>query len=693
MNKLKSFYQKWYGVLAIIIVSILAYGLLIPWLGFYMDDWTFTWAYKLYGSQGLFTYFSLNRPFWGLTYQLTMPVLKDNILAWHIFGLVCRIITSLSFYWLVCLIWPRQKKFTLYAGLLFAVYPGFLLQTIALCFGHIWLVFTSFLLSNCFTILAIRRPSRRVVYTILAVLLSLYNMLSMEYFLTLEALRWLLLFYLIIEPLPFWKRLGQSVKLWAPYLAALIGVGVYRVFFYKGQTYRYSIELLAVLKQNLGAGILLLGKEFVSAIYQSTLFAWVQPFLTIYGKVDKFIQPYILRLQSAHSLKAVVSAIGYSSIMMFLLVLVALIVVVLLIRLLCKWMGPISKEKESHPVSILVAVLFALLLAGIPFYLTSLPVEAADINSRFTLPFMLGAAMFLAYLLNLLPVRWLRVTLLSLIVAVAILFQLNNAYNYHKMSIENRETMYEIWWRSPSLKPGTLVITNERTSSKFFTPSTMRTELNLIYPHDASTSFGWDFATDFTRLMGKPVPANTDVTLPMFVIDFKGNTNSAVVFQISDDGCARFVDSDSTFFSKEIIDNGIQKISNKQNLVNSPDQPVSLDNKLIGPEPAHGWCYYFEKTDLAIQLKDYASVEKNYKIVTTKGYKTLHGYEWFPYVEGLADAGDWKNALDLSQRVISGNPDNESYQPILCQILTKVQQANGSSSQSKNVLDSLQCSQ
>jgi hypothetical protein len=114
---------------------------------------------------------------------------------------------------------------------------------------------------------------------------------------------------------------------------------------------------------------------------------------------------------------------------------------------------------------------------------------------------------------------------------------------------------------------------------------------------------------------------------------------------------------------------------------------------LIGPEPAHGWCYYFEKTDLAIQLKDYASVEKNYKIVTTKGYKTLHGYEWFPYVEGLADAGDWKNALDLSQRVISGNPDNESYQPILCQILTKVQQANGSSSQSKNVLDSLQCSQ
>jgi hypothetical protein len=540
MGRLKTFLQKWQGLLLIIGVSILAYGLLIPRLGLYMDDWTFIWAYKLYGSQGLFTYFSLNRPFWGLTYQLTMPLLQDNILAWHIFGLVCRIIVSLAFYWLICLMWPKHKRTTLYAGLLFAVYPGFLLQVIALCFGHMWLVLASFLFSCCFTVLAFRNPSRRVLYTVIAVLLSLYNMLSMEYFLTLEPLRWLLFFYLIVEPLPFLKRLGKSFKLWVPYLAALIGVGIYRSFFYKGQTARYSLLLLDTLKQNFGAGLSLLGKEVVSALYQSAVFAWVQPFIFLYNQVLQTVQPYLLRLQNAHSFKAVVSAIGYTSMLKIAIAFVVVISVIYLVRLISRHNTPLSTEKKSLPLS----------------------VEASEINSRFTMPFIFGAALLLAFVLNLIPVSWIKTTLLTLIVAAAILFQLFNANNFRLMSIENKELMYEIWWRAPSLKSGTLVITNERTSSMFFTPSTQRTELNLIYPHNPSTSFGWDFATDFVPLVGKPVPANTDVTIPMFVTDFKGSTNSAVVFQIGDDSCARFVDADSAFFVKDVVDNGLEKISN-----------------------------------------------------------------------------------------------------------------------------------
>ncbi|NMC86416.1 MAG: hypothetical protein GYA58_14145, partial [Anaerolineaceae bacterium] len=198
-------------------ISVLAYGLLLPWLSFYIDDWTFNWVYQTFGSAGLFSYFSTNRPFWGFLYQVTLPIFQDNILAWQIFGLVTRILASLSFYWLVCLLWPKKSGLTLTAALLFAVYPGFLLQPIALCFGHIWIVYSVFLLSNSFTVLAWQNPQRRIIYTVIAVVLSLLNVLSMEYFLPLEMLRYALLFYLQNEPQTFFKRAWYAFKTWLPY--------------------------------------------------------------------------------------------------------------------------------------------------------------------------------------------------------------------------------------------------------------------------------------------------------------------------------------------------------------------------------------------------------------------------------------------------------------------------------------------
>ena len=663
MTKLKLFWQKRQAELLIVLLSLLAYGLMIPWLGFFVDDWTFTWAYQLYGSQGLFTYFSANRPFWGLTYQLTMPLLQDNILAWHIFGLVCRIIVSLSFYWLMKLVWPQKKTLTLSAGLLFAVYPGFLLQPIALCFGHIWLVFTSFILSNCFTVLALRHPSRRSGFTIAAVLLSLYNILSMEYFLPLEILRLLLLFILLAEPQPFFKRLGRAFRQWLPYLAALSIVTVYRAFFYHDQTHTYSLHLLDTFKHSLSAGIVQLWNELAAALYQSAVYAWVQPFTS---------------LASRFNLGRIYLGI--------------LVLAVLLFGGLTYFLIRRRVENEGRRMlSPLVVAVFALLLAGIPFYVTSLPVEASAINSRFTMPFMVGAALLLAFLLELIPVRWLQAGLLSLILAAAVGFNLQNSNDFRLVSVKNNELMYEIAWRAPDLKPGTLLVTSEQSQSVYFTYATLRSELNLIYPHNPASSFGWVYSRDLASMIPTPVAPGTAITIPAFVVNYTGSSSNAAVFQLSDYGCARFVDSNSTFVNKEISDYSLQKISQADNLLGNNGQTVILDKKLIGPEPAHGWCYYFEKSDLALQEKDYAAIQQNYQTVTKKSLKPYYGYEWFPFIKGLAGAGDWSTALSLAQQVIAANPTNDSYQPFICQALTEISAQAKDPGQAKAALDSLNC--
>ena len=46
----------------ILAACILAYGLMIPWIGFYWDDLPFTWIYHTFGSAGLAKYFATKRP-------------------------------------------------------------------------------------------------------------------------------------------------------------------------------------------------------------------------------------------------------------------------------------------------------------------------------------------------------------------------------------------------------------------------------------------------------------------------------------------------------------------------------------------------------------------------------------------------------------------------------------------------------
>ena len=85
-------------------LSLLAYGLWLNRLGFYWDDFPLTWIARTYGAEGLARYFSTNRPFWGILYQLTTPLLGSNPFGWQIFALVFRLADGL-------LLWQRAWGF------------------------------------------------------------------------------------------------------------------------------------------------------------------------------------------------------------------------------------------------------------------------------------------------------------------------------------------------------------------------------------------------------------------------------------------------------------------------------------------------------------------------------------------------------------------------------------------------------
>ncbi len=71
-------------------VAFLAYGILIPQLGFYWDDLPISWIRYQLGSEALTRYFSTNRPVWGVLYQLTTRIIPQVPEYWQIFALLWR---------------------------------------------------------------------------------------------------------------------------------------------------------------------------------------------------------------------------------------------------------------------------------------------------------------------------------------------------------------------------------------------------------------------------------------------------------------------------------------------------------------------------------------------------------------------------------------------------------------------------
>ena len=83
--------------LTLAVVCLAAYAPGIASMGFFWDDWVMNWIAQNLGNAGLATYFSTNRPVWGVLYQLTTPILGGSPLGWQILAILARLLTPHDF--------------------------------------------------------------------------------------------------------------------------------------------------------------------------------------------------------------------------------------------------------------------------------------------------------------------------------------------------------------------------------------------------------------------------------------------------------------------------------------------------------------------------------------------------------------------------------------------------------------------
>ncbi|MEN6481729.1 MAG: hypothetical protein ABFD29_06100 [Anaerolineaceae bacterium] len=637
--------------LILLFVCLLAYGLLIPWLGLYSDDWIFLATFQKMGSGGLTRYFSTNRPVWGLLYQFTLPLLGRVPWHWHVFGLVFHYTSALTLWGLVRLVWQQHAREAAWAALLFAVYPGFLLQPISLTFGHIFIIYTVYFLSLICLISAYRKPQKALIYTLLGLLFSAVNLLTMEYFFLLHLIQPVFLWIVSQDDFQSKREHFKFVfKRWLPYLAVFIGVSLWRTLFFEYQTNNYELLFLDQLKQSPIPAIGQLLLTVLRDLFNTGVAAWVSPLL------------HFVHLNPGDPISLAVLGVT------------AVSLVGILIYLL-KFQPNKLPEERRWGFSLLFCGLLALLISGGPFWVTEIPVGLTGFKSRFTLPFIFGAVLSLTGLLAVikLPLKA-KHAIVAVLVSASIGLQLLSANEFRREWIQVNNTLWQMVWRMPDLETNTVIFSDE-IPYQYFTEYTLSALIDWVYdPQPAPQKMSYGFYYPRERIQKGSLP-ELEPGYPIAVDHlgsvFEGNTDRVVTINFADylgnPGCLEVLDPqlDAGNATLSPTQRTAASLSNPGLILLDPVQPVTPFGDVFLPEPKHTWCYLYIQADKARQAGDWQTVADLWQQAQSKGYTPSIANEFLPFVESYLTLGQVQQADEIAQQA---RRYDSLIQPTLCKV-------------------------
>lgn len=629
--------------LVLFVVSVLAYGLFFWERGFYWDEAPWTWIYYELGPAALTKTFSTSRPFWGMIYQITMPLLGPYPWRWQLLMVILRWLTAVLVWMLLRQVWPRDERPALWTSLLFLVYPGLGQNFIALMYSHFYIVLNCFLFSLYLSVLAIRQPERHLPLTIVALAFSVVNLLTMEYFYFLEFLR-IVLFWVVIDG--EWKQKIRRVFLqFIPYFAVMVSVTLWRLLFFENQNASYAYVTLDLLRENPFLGITTLLQAVGMAFWETAVHAWTFPF----------------------------EATGVEQLGLRVTILAAVLVLAsaLLIALYLLFFRQ-TQQRERAPVwQILLLGFAAWLFAGGSFWLVGIEPQLHFSADRFTLPFMLGSSLLLVAVLSLFRSRpKLQYSLLALLIAFSIGKQFETNIAYIRDWEVHQNLFWQMSWRIPSLEPNTAIISNDLPVT-YFSDNSLSGPLNWIYSREGQMDHILYFISIRLNrglpdlIPGLPIEQN------YLAKTFHGNTSKLVVLDYSPPGCLRVLDPQIDVSNRLLVPLLREAANLSDTSLIHEETTATLPASLFGQEPAHSWCYYFEKAELARQFRDWEKVVELGDPAFQLDDHPNDPVERFVFIEGYAQVGDWERALKLSQE--SYGVSKNFVGPMLCWLWQRIE--------------------
>ncbi len=651
---------------------LLAYGLLFLWQGYYWDDYPLTWIAHTYRLEGLARYFSTNRPLWGLLYQISSLVLGEAPWQWQLFGLFWRWLSAVLIWLTLRCVWPRQPFAAVLAALFSLVYPGFGQQPIGRVYGHFFLVLCCLIFSLYASLRTLRGGRRQRLWLGIALLTSLANLVTLEYFFLLELVRPLLFaFSPAMAGFKPRERILRALNAWLPFALIFLAAAAWRFFFFPYQTNNYQPLALERIRESPLNGMLQLLWTWLHQTWTAGIAAWAKA----------FTPPDPGRL-------------GLLNFALYLTAFLGGLWITLL--LLIKSSPPASSREDGRRRSGLEMAacgLFALGISGWPFFLTDLPVGLVFPNDRFTLPFILGSGMLLAGLFSFLPLKSsLRIGLAAVLIVPSIGYQFLNATHYRRDWSLQKSFFWQLVWRAPGLAEGTTLLTND-LPMKFYSDNSLTAPLNWIYaPENRSQEMSYLLLYPSLRLGRTELPSlqtGLPIDLDYLTARFHGSTDQTVVIYFQPPACLRVIDgeieADNLFVPVDIRE-AAARLGSTEWILPHPGDPAEPPGFLYDPDPAHGWCYYYEKADLARQDGDWQQVAALGDQAFSLDDYPNDPAERLPFIEGYAHVNQWERAAELSRQSADISP---AMHPVLCRLWQRIASQTPASAEKDQILQSM----
>jgi hypothetical protein len=176
------------------------------------------------------------------------------------------------------------------------------------------------------------------------------------------------------------------------------------------------------------------------------------------------------------------------------------------------------------------------------------------------------------------------------------------------------------------------------------------------------------------RLGGASLPSlepNTKISLPIRRVSFEGSTSQVLVIYMPQNGCLRVLSEERgdqiTYGKQSPFLVNVIPLSDPANIILESNRIAKIP---FLPEPKHTWCYYFAKSELAYQERDWKKVVNLINKATSLGYEPEDLFEWLTYIEAQALTGNLDTAEKVSRDAFK---QENGIRKGLCEVWKRVQ--------------------
>lgn len=627
-------------MLAIIAMGGLAFGLQIPWLGYFQDDWNFVFYSSARGPQGLLEFLILDgRPGAAWIYIPGFAILGYKPALWQFFAIALRIATAINFWLILKSLWPQRRYGNLIAAVFFLTYPFFTLQPLSVAYAPHLAAYFLYTLSMFLMIKAIEKPEKYLLYTSIALISTFVHLFTVEYFVGLEILRPLVIWFLLsrdqkrIEVAKFQK----FFILWLPYLLALMFFTAWR-----------SLFLTRLGDRNDPFSALFDSGQIILSVISNVAADMV---LMLVSSWFKLINPEMFVIGPIRNLSILaISVIGG----------------------ICFYLLSKSASQDDETSTNVKAVLAAGSVAAAAGMIASYAIgyivhlKLPPWNSRFSLPALAGLALLALALFEILVTSQnIRRVFFAILMGLLVGWHNQNTLSF-KSAWEKQERLYQqLMWRAPSIEPNTAIISNEEI---------------LSYMGDYPTSFGintmygsknlndvpyWFFAlSENFNFSVDPLIAGTTLEVQRASTVFQGDSRNVIFISYEPENkqCLWVLRPSDNEYKHLVSEMKKAALISDVNNISANQMERHFYNEIVN-ENKDTWCYFYQKADLARQMEDWETVIALWEEAQKNGHQPDNGFEYLPFVEGYARTGNWEKAFLLTK---TANRITEAMYFILC---------------------------